>query len=76
MININKTHGIPIQIASLTRTFCPHSLKKFSTPIGDTFIGRQGRKYLELSQGEKKAQPRPPLVMASKTPCRAVQRLK
>lgn len=54
VIKIQTMQGIPIQINSLRITFKPHSLKKFSTPMGETFIGRQGKKYLELSKGERK----------------------
>lgn len=57
-------------------TIIPHSLKKFEAPIGETFIGRQGKKYLVLSHGEKKATPRPPLVIASRRLCEAVHKVK
>lgn len=60
-------------MASLLRTSNPLSEKNRDAPIGDTAIGLQGKKYLALSQGEKKATPKPPLVNASKTGCEAVQ---
>lgn len=40
--------------------------------IGETGIGRQGRKYRVLSRGAKKATPSPPFVIASNNPCDAV----
>src|SRR5262245_47422233 len=40
--------------------------------IGETRIGRHGRKYRVLSKGAKKATPSPPLVIASNSPCDAV----
>src|SRR5262245_66047358 len=40
--------------------------------IGETGIGRQGRKYRVLSKGAKKATPSPPFVIASNSPCDAV----
>src|SRR5262245_12294979 len=40
--------------------------------IGETGIGRHGRKYRVLSKGAKKATPNPPFVIASNSPCDAV----
>src|SRR3954469_25543827 len=61
--------GSAIQRSSLRMTAAPSALKKEPTPIGDTWIGRQAKKYRVVSKGEKKATPRPSLVMASSTPC-------
>ena len=60
--------GIPIHSASLFITRIPCSLKNLIAPMGDTLIGRQGKKYRALSNGEKNATPKPPLVIASKIP--------
>jgi hypothetical protein len=68
--------GSQIQIASLTRIQTPYSLKNSLTPIGETRTGRRGKKYLVVSNGEKNATPNPPFVIASSTPCDAVQRKK
>lgn len=68
--------GIPIQIISLLITSNPHSLKNFWNPIGETLIGRQGKKYLEFSKGEKNATPSPPVVIASSKEWDAVHRAK
>jgi len=54
----------------------PCALKNSLTPIGDTMTGRTGKKYLVVSNGEKNATPNPPFVIASSTPCDAVQRKK
>src|SRR6266700_2961001 len=59
-------------MTSLTTTAAPRPLKNRPTPIGETWIGRHGMKYREVSNGEKKATPKPPLVIASSTPCEAV----
>ena len=67
---------MPIQISSFNNTCTPLLPKKFSTPMGETLMGRHGKKYLELSQGEKKATPKPPLVMASRILCDAVHKVK
>ncbi len=67
---------MPIQINSLCSTVLPHSLKKLAIPIGETFISLQGKKYHELSNGEKNATPKPPSVSASKILCEAVQSVK
>ena len=47
-------------------------VKNALTRTGKTWMGRQGKKYLVRSNGEKKATPSPPLVSASSTPCVAV----
>ncbi len=53
-------------------TRSPRGVINPAADIGETGIGRQGRKYLELSNGAKNATPPPPLVIASKSPCDAV----
>ena len=57
--------GINTQINSEAMTVNPHSEKNAFTPIGDTWIGRKGRKSRSWSKGQYRATPRPPLVMAS-----------
>src|SRR5437762_13316238 len=57
---------------SLTITTAPRPLKNLPTPIGDTWIGLHGKKYRVVSNGEKKATPKPPLVTPSSAPCEAV----
>src|SRR6266404_6149875 len=57
---------------SLAITAAPRPLKNRPKPIGDTWIGLHGRKYRVVSNGEKKATPKPPLVIASSTLCEAV----
>src|SRR5215468_1682778 len=42
--------------------------------MGPTIMGRHGRKYLVLLNGEKNAMPRPPSVIASSNPCDAQAR--
>lgn len=75
MIKIS-INGTPTHKASLHITSRPHSLKKRLIPIGDTFMGLQGKKYLEFLKGEKNATPRPPVVIASSRECDAVQSAK
>ncbi|GAC1635374.1 MAG: hypothetical protein NVS9B14_12520 [Candidatus Acidiferrum sp.] len=58
------------QINSLQSTPSPRSEKK-AAPMGDTKIGRHGRKYLVGSNGDKNAIPNPPFVIASSSPCEA-----
>src|SRR5690348_1558704 len=58
--------GIQSQSNSLFITSAPRPLKKRRMEIGATTIGRQGRKYRSLSNGAKKATPKPPFVMASR----------
>src|SRR5258708_445682 len=68
----SKPAGIQIHRSSLCSTATPRSLKKRVTEIGETAIGRHGRKYRVLSNGEKNATPNPPLVIASRNPWLAV----
>ena len=67
---------MPIYLSSLRITLIPHSEKNFSTPIGETFIFLNGKKYLEFSKGIKKPTPFPPDVIASKIPCDTVDKNK
>ena len=60
--------GSKTQINSLIITLKPHSLKNALIPIGETWIGVKGEKYLVLSKGDSSAIPNPPLVKASRTP--------
>ena len=50
----------------------PRGVINPAADIGETGIGRHGRKYRVLSNGSKKATPNPPLVIASKSSCDAV----
>ena len=63
-----KTNGTQIQIISLNKTAAPQELKNEPIPIGETGMGRYGKKYLVLSNGDNKAIPSPPFVKASKIP--------
>lgn len=77
IVNKEKvTHGIPIHNASFFSTSSPLSEKNLAAPMGETAIGRHGKKYLVSSKGEKKATPSPPFVMASRTACEAVHEKK
>jgi hypothetical protein len=53
------THKSSLQITS-----SPRALKNES-PIGETLIGRNGKKQRVLSNGAKNAMPKPPSVIAS-----------
>jgi len=68
--------GIQIQRSSLSSTAKPFTPKKRVSDIGETKIGRHGKKYRALSNGEKNATPRPPLVIVSKRPWLAVAKKK
>src|SRR5437879_8476803 len=52
----------------------PSPLKNRPTPTGETLMGRHGKKYRAVSNGEKNATPNPPLVRASSMPCDTVTR--
>jgi hypothetical protein len=54
----------------------PLGVKNSVMPSGETSTGLKGKKYRVLSNGAKKAIPRPPLVRASKRPCEAVAKKK
>ena len=66
------SEGIQIHANSFFKTSRPREVKKAATPIGETSIGRQGRKYRPVSNGAKNATPNPPFVIASRRPCDAV----
>ena len=57
-------------------TRIPRSVNNPAPDIGETGIGRQGRKYRVLSKGAKNATPNPPFVIASKNPWDAVIKVK
>ncbi len=63
---IYRVPGIPMYMSSLRITRFPLSLKKLPIPIGETLIGLQSKKWRVSSQGEKKATPNPPVVIASR----------
>ncbi|MGD9207444.1 MAG: hypothetical protein PVH39_03120, partial [Syntrophobacterales bacterium] len=60
--------GSHIHNNSLLRVMSPHLLINPVIPMGETRIGRQGKKYLVSSNGDRRAMPRPPLVKASRMP--------
>ena len=81
MITIHLTNkiikpGRPIQTNSESNTDNPYLEKKLEIPMGETSMGCQGKKYLEVSKGEKKAMPKPPEVSASSIPWETVHRKK
>jgi hypothetical protein len=49
-------------------------VKKRATPIGDTAMGRKGKKYLAFVNGLRSATPRPPSVAMSSSPWDAMAR--
>ena len=63
--------GIHTQINSLTIVVAPAELKNAS-PMGEDTIGRHGRKRRAGLNGAKKATPKVPSTMASRTECEAV----
>lgn len=63
--------GIQIQIISLKITLKPLSLKN-PRPIGETLIGRHGKKNLSFVNGAKIAAPEPPFVSISRSGCETV----
>ncbi len=69
------TDGSRIQRISLCRTARPRA-EKNPTPIGETWIGRHGKKKRWLLNGAKNATPRPPLVSASSSPWEAMMAVK
>jgi hypothetical protein len=66
MVAGSHTHKNSLQITS-----SPRALKNES-PMGETLMGRNGKRYRVSSNGAKNATPRPPSVIASKAPCDAV----
>jgi hypothetical protein len=57
--------GNPIQIASLASTSIPHLLKKAPAEIGETWMGRNGKKNRSGVNGRNSATPKPPFVIMS-----------
>jgi len=57
------THGTQIHNSSLANTSTPRFVKNAVTLIGDTSIGRNGRKERADENGAKNATPSPPLVI-------------
>src|SRR4029077_18886128 len=72
--NATTAQGSQIQRSSERRTRRPQLEKKGATPMGDTTRTRHGKKHRRFENGLKKATPRPPVVIASRTPCDAVAR--
>src|ERR1051326_9625109 len=66
--------GIQIQAAALRSTAIPRADRNDRIPIGDTSMGRNGKKYRAFENGEKNATPRPPLVAASRNPWESAAR--
>lgn len=60
--------GIHTYIISLVSALNPLLLMNAFRPIGETFSGVHGKKYLVVSNGDNKAMPRPPSVIASRMP--------
>ena len=55
--NMINNDGSQMSHISDKITSNPLGVRKFLIPIGETSIGRKGKKYLELSKGQKKATP-------------------
>ena len=66
--------GSHTQTNSFFITANPLGEKNLSNPIGETSRGCTGKKYLDVSIGEKNATPNPPLVKASSIPWDAITR--
>ena len=75
-MSATATAGIPTQTSSLIRTSAPRAVKKRERPIGETSIGRQGKKNRSCAKGARSATPRPPSVKASKIPWEAIARVR
>ena len=71
MVNTNAD-GSHTHLSSLSITRTPQLDKKFTTPIGDTSMGLQGKKYLSLLNGASSATPSPPFVSISRIECESV----
>lgn len=71
-----QADGSQTHSSSLFMTDQPHGPQKGLIPIGATCMGLQGKKYLVLSKGAKRAIPRPPFVKASRIPWLAHNRKK
>ena len=65
MVNTNAD-GSHTHLSSLSITRTPQLDKKLITPIGDTSMGLQGKKYLSLLNGASSATPSPPFVSISR----------
>jgi len=68
---ITTNDGIHTQVNSFKIVVAPAELKNAS-PMGDDTIGRHGRKKRAELNGAKKATPKVPSTMASRTECDAV----
>ena len=75
MVNTNA-EGSHTHLSSLSITRTPQLDKKLTTPIGDTSMGLQGKKYLSLLNGASSATPSPPLVSISRIECESVDNSK
>src|SRR5919202_2565985 len=64
--------GSHTHLSSLCIICTPLTEKNLRTPIGETSIGRHGKKYLVLLNGAHKATPWPPLVSISSNACDSV----
>ena len=58
-VTARMTAGIQIHKNSLHSTANARAVKNLDSPIGDTGMGRQGRKYRVLVKGEKRPRPGP-----------------
>src|SRR6476661_4260227 len=65
--------GLQTHRISLASTASPRG-EKNRAPMGDTAIGRHGKKYRVVSHGDRIATPRPPSVHMSRRPWDAVAR--
>ena len=72
----SRTAGNHTDMISLVKARRPYSVRNGSRPIGETWMGLYGKKYLAASKGESRAMPNPPLVQASSKPCEAVMKKK
>jgi len=68
---MKQSDGMSIQTNSFFMTLKPLGVRNRFRLIGDTSIGRHGKKYRSLLKGEKNATPRPPFVMASRMLCKS-----
>jgi hypothetical protein len=61
----NAADGSHTHFASLTKVSRPREEAKAPSPMGETLIGRKGKKYRLLLKGANKPTPNPPSVDAS-----------
>ena len=73
---MTNTAGSQTHCTSLRKTRTPVTERNACRLMGETRMGRQGKKYRRLSKGAKKATPKPPFVSASSIPCESVERHK